>query len=143
VERRIHELVNEERSDRDLFALEWNDEVHRVADAHSRDMIERDFFAHENPDGESALQRYERRGVAGCRRAGENIAQTWWERRVQTDDGVERYTSEAELAAAIVEGWMNSEGHRANILRSSWRSQAIGVEVASDDTVLATQNFCG
>lgn len=143
VERRIHELVNEERTSRGLSSLSWNGRVQNVADAHSADMILRDFFDHENPDGEGVGDRFEAHGVTDCQSWGENIAQTWWDRNVRTDDGVERYTTVDDLAEALVEGWMNSEGHRANVLGSDWTSQGIGVEVGSDDVVLATQNFCG
>lgn len=143
VEGHVHELVNAEREERDLRALEWDGDLQTVADDHSRDMIERDFFAHDNPDGEGPSDRYDRHRISGCSTSGENIAQTWWDENVVTPDGTERYTTEADLAAGIVEQWMNSEGHRENILRSEWRQEGIGVELSDADEVFATQNFCG
>ncbi|MBS1128555.1 MAG: serine protease, partial [Nitrospirae bacterium] len=39
-------------------------------------------------------------------------------------------------------GWMNSQGHRKNILTPHWLNQGIGVFISTDDTVYITQNFC-
>ena len=47
-----------------------------------------------------------------------------------------------ELAESAVQGWMNSPGHRQNILTPHWRSEGIGVAVSNDGKVLATQDFC-
>lgn len=143
VEQRIHELVNEERTARDLPSLSWNGQLQNVADAHTADMLVRDFVGHENPDGEGVGDRLETHGVTDCGAWGENIAETSWNTDVETDDGVERYTTVDGLATAIVEGWMNSEEHRANVLGEDWESEGVGVEIAGDGQVLATQTFCG
>jgi len=143
VERRIHELVNDERTSRDLASLSWDGRVQNVADAHSADMLVRDFFAHENPDGEGVQDRFAAQGVTDCQAVGENIAQTWWDTDVETEDGVEHYTTVDGLAEAVVEDWMDSEEHRANVLGEDWASEGVGVEITVDGKVLVTQNFCG
>lgn len=56
-----------------------------------------------------------------------------------------RVTNESELAEIIVTQWMESTGHRENILRPEWNSEGIGVAIddTEDDTVVyVTQNFC-
>lgn len=142
VEQRIHELVNEERGARGLATLAWRDDLQAVAAGHSRDMSERGYFAHESPDGRDSSDRLAAAGIA-CGGSGENIARSWWRRDVNTPDGTERYDTVDELAASVVEQWMNSPGHRENILHPLWRSEAVGVVAASNDEVFITQNFCG
>lgn len=46
------------------------------------------------------------------------------------------------VPSTTVEGWMNSQGHRENILLPYWRNEGIGIAKASDGTVYITQNFC-
>ena len=105
-------------------------------------MADREYFAHTNPDGQGPFDRYREVG-SGCRAYGENIAMTWADRRVETDGGdVERYESDEELATALVNQWMNSSGHRENILRERWDSGGVGVYVTDEGQVFATHNFC-
>ncbi|SNZ04838.1 Cysteine-rich secretory protein family protein [Natronoarchaeum philippinense] len=142
VERLIHEEVNDRRAERGLDALEWNPTVASVARAHSEDMADRDYFSHTNPDGEGPFDRY-REVSAGCRAYGENIALSWAGRPVERDSGaVETYETDEQLATALVEQWMNSSGHRENILRERWESGGVGVYVTAEGKVLATHNFC-
>ncbi|MEW5850089.1 MAG: CAP domain-containing protein [Myxococcota bacterium] len=101
-------LVNEERAAQGLGALTWNDDVAKVAYDHSVDMQERNYFDHTNPDGDGPMQRLDKAGVSYSA-AGENIAQG--------------YPTPEEVMAA----WMNSEGHRANILRPGFTQLGVGV----------------
>jgi len=52
------------------------------------------------------------------------------------------WNTQEELAESIVDGWMNSKGHRENILTPYYSSEGIGVAVSNDNRVYATQNFC-
>lgn len=142
VEALVHEAVNERRVERGLEPIERDGTIASVARAHSADMYERDYFAHQNPDGENPGDRFT--DVADyCRRYGENIAQTWLGRPVQTGDGdTERYDTAAQLAEGLVEGWMESPPHREAILSSSWDRGGVGVYLADDGRVYATHNFC-
>ena len=128
VEREIHARVNEIRSNRGLSELQWGSGLARVADGHSADMAENDYFSHTSPSGESPGDRYEEAGLS-CRGWGENIAYN-----SGSDVGAEA------AADRTVEQWMNSAGHRRNILRESFTSEGIGV-VVSGDQLYATQNF--
>ena len=118
---RVLELTNRERTSRGLPALAWDDGAAGVAYAHSLDMDVRNFFDHTNPDGELPWDRLEADGITYST-AGENIA--WG------------YPS----PEAVMDGWMNSDGHRANILRTSFTRLGVGVHVGSDG-VYWTQVF--
>ncbi|MDS0478498.1 CAP domain-containing protein [Natrinema sp. 1APR25-10V2] len=150
VERHIHDAVNEERTARGLKKLQFDAELRDIAREHSRDMAERGYFSHTDPEGDNFADRYAEAGYE-CRvggsggtyyTGGENIAQTWYDRAVRTDGGTATYTTERGLADAIVTQWMNSPGHRENILASQWEHEGIGVYVTDDGKVYATQNFC-
>ncbi|MHC3439583.1 CAP domain-containing protein [Natrialbaceae archaeon A-gly3] len=151
VERYVHEAVNEERTDRGLEALAFDDELREIARAHSEDMAERGYFAHDDPEGNSFADRYEEHGYE-CRAytddgyyytGGENIAYTYFDQPVRTSSGeIVEHTTERELANGIVDQWMNSDGHRENILAEYWNNEGIGIAVTDDNRVYATQNFC-
>ncbi len=151
VERFVHEAVNEERTAHGLEELAFDDELRDVARSHSEDMAERGYFAHDDPDGNTVVDRYEAHGYE-CRAdagggayytGGENIAYTYVDQPVRTASGeVVQHTDERELAAGVVDQWMNSEGHRENLLDDHWTAQGIGVHVTDENRVYATQNFC-
>ncbi len=144
VERLVHQYVNQERASRGLDELEYNGELVLVAREHGRDMYERDYFAHVSPSGETVRDRYDEAGIR-CSTSGENIAQTWAFANVRTDAGIEVYETEEALARAIVGQWMNSSGHRENVLRESFSEQGIGIVLVDVDgrvKVYAVQNFC-
>lgn len=106
-------------------------------------MYDRGYFDHVNPDGEYPWDRYGDVAGGTCRAYGENIATNWVDRRVRTSSGIEVYDTNREVANAIVDQWMNSSGHRRNILSSTWDREGLGVYIAPDGQVFATQNFCG
>jgi uncharacterized protein YkwD len=102
------ELMNDHRESVGCPRLAWNDDVASVAQEHSEDMIDRDFFAHTNPDGDSPFDRLQNAGVPYSSGA-ENIA--WG------------YHS----AAAVLDGWLNSSGHKANIENCSLTEHGVGL----------------
>lgn len=154
LEGRIHELVNAERVKHGLSELGWDADLAAVARAHSLDMIERGYFAHISPEGEGPLERCRAAGFAvrkiptgdfqyrlGC---AENLFQGSIEKTRWYAGGTyshsDYYTVE-ELAAQCVGGWMESPGHRENILTPYWLVEGIGVAVGPNGTVYVTQNF--
>lgn len=142
VEREIHEEVNHRRSERGLDPLDWDQTVASVSRAHSKDMADRGYFAHTNPDGEGPFDRYRSVG-GGCHAYGENIAMTWVGQPVETEGGdVVSYETDDELAAGLVEQWMNSPGHRENMLSEDWQTGGVGVYVTDEGQIYATHNFC-
>jgi uncharacterized protein YkwD len=114
-------LVNQERQSAGLPALAWDDGAAEVAFQHSLDMDVRGFFDHMNPDGQLPWDRLDAAGIAYSS-AGENIAYG--------------YTS----STSVMNGWMNSQGHRENILRTSFTRIGVGVHV-SPSNVWWTQVF--
>ena len=117
--------VNAERVAAGLPPMLAISELNRVARAHSLDMVARDFFDHVSPEGSSLAERCERAGVR-YRRIGENLHRS------------RGFRDPAERAR---QGWMESEGHRKNILTPWFRETGVGVAVASDGTIFITQVF--
>lgn len=130
-ERLIADGVNDRRRAAGLDALAYNGSLAAVAEAHSRDMARRGYVDHVSPDGEGLPGRYDRFGV-DCA-GGENVYFTPRGRLI---------ASERALAAHVVEAWMDSPGHREALLAERFTAQGIGVVVAPDGGVYATQNFC-
>lgn len=116
----VLDLVNKERAKAGCSPVRASKELGSLARAYSKDMAERDFFSHTDPDGNSPWDRAAKAGVEGL--GGENIA------RGQAD------------AAAVMEAWMNSEGHRANILNCDFNTLGVGVHFG-DGGPWWTQNF--
>jgi uncharacterized protein YkwD len=99
-------LVNQERAAAGCGAVSADGALAAVALAHSADMRDRGFFSHTNPEG---LDPFDRAAAAGLSARAENIAYG------QPD------------AAAVMTDWMNSSGHRANILDCSLTRLGVGV----------------
>lgn len=131
LEQTIHEQVNHCRRSHGLETLPFDHHLAGIARAHSRDMAHRDFFAHESPEGMAPADRYRRMGH-DPRPAGENISKRYPTSGSSTD----------KIAIRIVDGWMNSQGHRENILKSNWRAEGIGVFRTTDGAIFVTENFC-
>ncbi|WP_354644064.1 CAP domain-containing protein [Kitasatospora camelliae] len=110
IRQQVLDLVNQERGRNGCSPVKGNAQLDAAAQAHSDDMAARGFFDHTNPDGEGPQPRIERAGYRWSR-WGENIA------RGQKD------------AAAVMNSWMNSPGHRANILNCNFTELGIGVHL--------------
>lgn len=106
-EREVVDLVNEIRTQRGLGRLEENWELSRVARYKSRDMQEKRYFSHTSPTYGSPFDMMRAFGLA-YRSAGENIAMGY------------------PTPQSVVDGWMNSEGHRKNILNASFTVIGVG-----------------
>ena len=108
-------LVNAERRARGLRQLRSSPRLARAALAHTREMVARKFFAHDSPTGASIGDRIRGTGyLAGtiAWTVGENLA--WG-------------SGSRALAREIVDAWMRSPGHRANILNGSFKEIGVGV----------------
>jgi len=130
IEQAIHEATNRRRTNHDLAPLSYSDHLAAIALQHSRDMAERDLFDHISPDDVDASGRYRRFGHDD-RSVGENIACRY---PIPT-------ASATDIAAAVVDGWMDSTGHRENLLRGHFEAEGLGVFVDTDGAVYVTQNF--
>lgn len=116
-------LLNRERADAGLRQLEPNRCLARAAAGHARDMVARRYFAHRSPDGRGFAERILATGYAPSGASwtvGENLA--WG-------------AAPAGDPAWVIEAWMESRGHRENVLRASFRDVGVaavpGVPVAA------------
>ena len=151
--KRIHVLINKERKRHRLRVLSWNDELAQIALQHSRDMDNRNYLDHVSPDGQEFPERYRQSGF-GCEvrldkviySGAENIALSHLYNSTVIEDGVayHNWNSAQEIAVRTVHGWMESPGHRKNILGPYWRQQGIGIKIEGSpgNKVYITQNFC-
>ncbi len=111
-------LVNHERARHDLPPLVEDSRLELAAQRHAEDMGRRDFFAHDDPDGRDPDQRIRAVGYDGTT-TGENLF--WGVRLSATPD-------------SAVRGWMNSPGHRANILRATFTHIGTGIAYDAPDS---------
>jgi uncharacterized protein YkwD len=112
-------LNNQERTERGLPPLKENAKLRDAAAGHSHDMVENRYFDHDSPAGSSMVDRILRAGYVRRNQGwslGENIA--WG-------------TGQLATAAEIHKAWMNSAGHRANMLRRSFREIGIGITLGN------------
>jgi len=118
--------VNGERRAIGVSDLIVSPELSRIAREYCRDMAERRFFAHLDPDGKMVYDRAARGGVSDWTNIAENIA-----RNRGFDDP----------AGVAVREWMKSEGHRDNILDARFVETGLGAWVGPDRTVYFAQIF--
>ncbi|MFI0983082.1 sigma-70 family RNA polymerase sigma factor [Streptomyces sp. NPDC021093] len=105
-------ILNSERAKAGCSPLSSNGLLRTAAQRHSEDMVARGFFDHTNPDGDGPGERVTAAGYKWST-YGENIAYG------------------QSTPAAVMETWMNSSGHRANILNCSFKEVGIGIKDAS------------
>ncbi|ANB04755.1 stress protein [Streptomyces ambofaciens] len=117
-------LTNRERTAAGLPVLAADPRLTTAAQAHSADMVARDFYSHTDPDGGKPWDRAAAAGAAR-RTVGENIA------------------CGQRSPADVVEGWMNSPGHRANILKADFTHIGIGLAGGGRAGTYWTQLFGG
>ncbi|KGP91034.1 sporulation protein [Pontibacillus chungwhensis BH030062] len=120
-EQKVVELTNEERAAQGLEPLEIDKELSNVAEKKSQDMAQNGYFSHDSPTYGSPFDMMKQFGIE-YRTAGENIAKG------------------QQTPQEVVDAWMNSEGHRANILNENYTH--IGVGFVENGNVW-TQQFIG
>ena len=153
LEQLVHELINQQRTAKGLDVLHFDAALADIARKHSEDMAAHGYFAHENPIGQDPTARGVSAGYV-CRKnygsyytygIAENLFQnnlyssaTYFSNRETIYD----WNSPEKIAQITVAGWMNSSGHRGNILTRTFDREGIGIAIASDDKVYITEDFC-
>ena len=127
IEQAIFQRVNQERSAAGLPALSYNTTMEHYARIKSKDMGDNGYFSHEDKQGNLITAQMKADGVS-YRAWGENIAY------------IQGINSNSALATKFMDNWMNSSGHRANILSTNFSSIGIGVYKIGN-TYYATQEF--
>ncbi|MDT4987245.1 MAG: hypothetical protein QOI74_1339 [Micromonosporaceae bacterium] len=120
-EDQVSTLINQQRASHNCGPLTTDTKLRTVARAHSADMVARNYFSHTSPDGVTFAVRIRSTGYTLA--YAENIA--WGYRS----------------AADVVDGWMNSPGHRRNILNCAYNRAGLGVAYGSDGSPYYTQDF--
>jgi uncharacterized protein YkwD len=115
-------LTNVQRLAAGCPALTANATLTRVAQAHSQDMADHNYFAHESQDGRSPFDRMTAAGYTYST-AAENIA------------------AGQRTPAAVMDAWMNSAGHRQNILNCRLTQIGVGVATGGSYGIYWTQDF--
>ena len=108
-ETEVLRLTNAERSKAGCGPLTADPNLLTSAGGHAEDMVDRHFFDHTNPDGEDPFERMRNAGFHGTS-MGENIAMGYGS------------------AQAVVKGWMESSGHRKNILNCDYNRLGVGYD---------------
>lgn len=121
-EQKVAELVNVEREKEGLPALKLDSAISNVARLKSKDMADNNYFAHQSPTYGSAGNMLSQFGIKWSA-WGENIA------------------SGQRTPESVVTAWMNSSGHRANILSSNYSKIGVGYVINSNGTPYWTQMF--
>ena len=122
-EKEVFDLINKQRTDNGLAALKEDSEVQRIARIKAQDMVDNNYFSHTSPTYGSPFDMLKSFGIS-YKTAGENIAGN-------------------SSNSAAVTAWMNSSGHRANILNSSYNYTGIGVVTGSKYGKIYVQMFIG
>lgn len=122
MELEVLKLINEERKKEGLAPFTYSEELSKVARTKSQDMADKNYFSHTSPTYGDPFTMMKSFGIK-YRTAGENIAKGYYS------------------ASSVVNGWMNSEGHRANILNPSFNKIGIGYATNKSGTTYWTQMF--
>lgn len=122
-ETEVVRLTNAQRTAHGCPALKIDDRLVKAARAHSTDMIAEQYFSHTGSDGSNFVAREVAAGYPRRSASAENIA---WGYRTPKD---------------VVDGWMNSPGHRANILNCGSVAVGVGVAYTGGGAPYWTQDF--
>jgi uncharacterized protein YkwD len=117
-------LINRERAEHGIAPLTANVQLEEAAESHDAEMLADDYFEHIAPDGETPVDRIRQTGYLGSTSngyvIGENLA--WGTYQLATPQ-------------SIVEAWIASPGHLANILESRYTETGIGVTPAVPQSI--------
>ena len=124
VQNQVIQLVNVQRTKAGCRALALDARLSRAAQAHSIDMAKRRYFSHTSLDGRTFAQRIRAKGYNGSI-IGENIAAGY------------------PTPKAVMDAWMKSPGHKANILNCRYTAIGVGSAVGGPYRYYWTQDFGG
>ena len=122
-EKEVFDLINKQRTNNGLLALKVDSEVQRVARIKAQDMVDNNYFAHESPTYGTPFNMLKSFKIS-YKTAGENIAAN-------------------SSNSVAVTAWMNSSGHKANILSSNYNYTGIGVVSSPKYGKIYVQMFIG
>jgi len=124
LEKEVVTLVNQERAKQGLAPLKENVQLSNVARTKSEDMVAKNYFSHTSPTYGSPFDMMKKFGITYTA-AGENIAMG------------------QQTAASVMSSWMNSPGHKANILSKNFTEIGVGIAKDKSGSIYWTQQFIG
>jgi uncharacterized protein YkwD len=130
----VVERLNDRRTAAGVGALSRDHQLRAAAREHGRDMHKRDFYAHENPDGERAHDRLRCRAAEVIHRGEIGTMQ-------YDGDETIRATSADRIAEFVVVGWANSREHRQLMTSGEYGRVGVGI-VIQDGGFFAVAMFC-
>ncbi|WP_433431212.1 CAP domain-containing protein [Nonomuraea sp. CA-141351] len=125
LENEVLRLTNAERAKGGCAPLKLDPLLRAAAFGHSSDMAKQGYFDHASKDGRDFMDRIRAAGFSGGRAFAENIA------------------FGQPTPASVVEGWMNSPGHRANIMNCAYNLIGVGAAKNAQGRIYWTQDFVG
>jgi uncharacterized protein YkwD len=153
IEKLVHKYTNDERKKLGLHQLTDDKTLAKIARGHSADMSLNNYFEHVNLKGMEPTDRANKVGYSCVKNYGsyytegiaENIFQHNLYNSINYINGIPvlyDWNTNDEIAQDVVDGWMDSPGHRENILESNYDKEGIGIVISESDEVYVTQNFC-
>ncbi|MEV0158640.1 CAP domain-containing protein [Nonomuraea fuscirosea] len=122
-ENEVVRLTNAERAKGGCSALKHDPQLRAAAHGHSADMAAKNYFSHTSQDGRSFLDRIKGAGFTGGSGWAENIA------------------AGQPSPASVVQAWMNSSGHKANIMNCKYNLIGVGAVKDGKGKIYWTQDF--
>jgi uncharacterized protein YkwD len=120
-EAKVLEITNQERAANGCGALVFDARLAKSARGHSEDMAAQDYFDHKSKDGRTFVDRIKAAGYPS--------------------PGAENIAAGQQTPEAVMKGWMESPGHRANILNCGLKALGVGVGKGGKFGIYWTQNF--
>lgn len=133
IQARALELVNESRHEHGMPPLALEDKLNVAAQSHADDMFKRHYYGHASPEGRTAADRYVLAGGSRWRLIAENIANC---------SGC-RPPARVSVLRRLHASWLESPGHRRNILREGITHFGFGIVVDAEQQLYAVQTFAG
>jgi len=154
LEQKVFDGVNAERVKAGLAPTKWSSDLAYVARLYSQDMASRGFFGHQSPEGKYHDDRLHENGIYYYNTSAENLAEishvSFYTYIEQTGKIINKtYKSLDEVVEAAVEGWMNSTGHRENILYPGFDESGMGAAYSGQNEsfyftqIFITRVHCG
>ena len=148
----VLQFTNEERVNHGLASLKNDKKLANIAREHSADMINREYYGHDAPGGLGPSDRAENAGYTCIKNYGTYYTDGVGENIHVVPTKLDYYSggfySHERLASLLVDSWMDSPGHRDNILNKNYDRLGVGVAIKFNPynlypiEIYSTQNFC-
>lgn len=157
VKQKFMEIANEKRTSNGLDKLKEYEPLNQAAGYMSMKMKKKNFVSHTTPSGESVSDRMEMAGALGSEsgcgsqtnpgesyQTSENILQTAYNEDVRSkyQEGTEKYTTNDEIARAMVKLFLSSESHRSTLLSDEFDLHGVGISSTQSGSVYLSHKFC-